>query len=111
MTRARRTTVALVIIVAAVVAAAPALDARVRGGVYIAVGPFWWPPYPYGWYPGPYDVGYPRVIVVGPPPVYIQMPPAPPPTQYWYYCTPSQAYYPYMQSCAAPWIKVPASPQ
>lgn len=106
MTGARRTAVVLMLL-AAVVAVAPALDARVRGGVYIGVGPFWWPPYPYGWYPGPYYSGDPPVVVVEPPPVYIQMPPAPP--QYWYYCAPSQAYYPYVPTCTEPWIKVPAS--
>lgn len=96
--------------VAAVVMAAPAADARVywHGGVYVGGWPYWWAPYPYGypfgWYPGPYYYGYPPVVVEEPPPVYIQMAPSPP--QYWYYCMPSQAYYPSVESCAEPWIKV-----
>lgn len=31
-------------------------------------------------------------------------PPAPPPM--WYFCQPSNAYYPQVQSCAAPWVQV-----
>lgn len=109
MTRACLATMVCVLMLAALGAAVPALDARVRVGVYIGPGPFWWPPYPYGWYPGPYHYGGPSVVVVEPPPIYIQMPPAVP--QYWYYCTPAQAYYPYVQTCTEPWIKVPASRQ
>ena len=108
MTR-RLATVALLISLA-MLPAVPAVDAHVRwyGGVHIGVGPYWWP-YPYYWYPdyrypGPY-YAYPPAAV-GEPPVYIEMPP---PTAYWYYCGPSQAYYPHVQTCTEPWIKVPAS--
>lgn len=109
MTR-RLATVALLISLAMLSAVPPAVDAHVRwyGGVHIGVGPYWWP-YPYYWYPdyrypGPY-YAYPPAAV-GEPPVYIEMPP---PTAYWYYCGPSQAYYPHVQTCTEPWIKVPAS--
>ena len=109
MTR-RLATVALLISLAMLPAVPPAVDAHVRwyGGVHIGVGPYWWP-YPYYWYPdyrdpGPY-YAYPPAAV-GEPPVYIEMPP---PTAYWYYCGPSQAYYPHIQTCTEPWIKVPAS--
>jgi hypothetical protein len=91
----------------ALLVAPPASEARVHrhGGVYVGIGPFWWAPYPYGWYPGPYYYGYPPVVIVEPPPVYVEMPP---PTHYWYYCAPSQTYYPYVQTCTEPWIEVPA---
>lgn len=109
MTR-RLATVALLISLAMLPAVPPAVDAHVRwyGGVHIGVGPYWWPypnySYPDYRYPGPY-YAYPPAAVVEPP-VYIEMPP---PTAYWYYCGPSQAYYPHVQTCTEPWIKVPAS--
>jgi hypothetical protein len=35
--------------------------------------------------------------------------PAPPPaSDYWYYCRPAGAYYPYVGSCPVPWEAVPA---
>jgi hypothetical protein len=107
VTRTRLAILVLVLTLAAVVAAAPATEAHVRwyGGVYVGVGPYWWP-YPYGWYPGPYYYGYPPVVRVEPPAVYVEMPP---PQHYWYYCAPSQAYYPYVPTCTEPWIKVPAT--
>jgi hypothetical protein len=80
-----------------------------RGGVFIGVGPgFWWgPPYPYYWYPPPY---YPPArIVVEQPPVYTQQAPAPspPPSTDWYYCQSAKGYYPQVQSCPEPWVRVP----
>jgi hypothetical protein len=96
---------------------APA-EARTRWhvGVSVGVGPVWWGPYPYGWGPYPYAYPYawyapppyyvyPPTIVVEPPPVYVEAPPAP--AVYWYYCAPSQAYYPHVATCTEPWIKVP----
>lgn len=80
-----------------------------HGRVFIGVGVgpgFWWgPPYPYYWYPPPY---YPP-IVVQQPQVYVQQAPAPlpaPPTD-WYYCQSAERYYPQVQSCPEPWIRVP----
>ena len=60
---------------------------------------------------------YPPAVVVQPPPVYIEQstaaPAAPAPvpsaqsaTAYWYYCTDSATYYPYVQQCASPWQQV-----
>ena len=43
-----------------------------------------------------------------PPPVYYA--PPPPVIQYWYYCAPLGAYYPYVPSCPGPWQPVPAAP-
>lgn len=66
---------------------------RFYGGVVIG-GPIWVPP-----------------PVYYPPPVYVERVPAPvyvePPRQdYWYYCAESKAYYPYVQNCPSPWMKV-----
>jgi len=44
----------------------------------------------------------------------VQVAPAPAPPQsapgpqaFWYYCASSKAYYPSVQTCAEPWVKVP----
>jgi hypothetical protein len=83
----------------------------VRTRVFIGVGPaFWWgPAYPYWWYyyPPPYYVYSPPPVIVQEPPVYIQPPPPPAPQAYWYYCPSAQAYYPSVQACPEPWVKVP----
>jgi len=34
----------------------------------------------------------------------------PPPQPYWYYCTASRTYYPYVRDCAAPWQRVVPKP-
>ncbi len=101
-----------------------------RSRVFIGVGPaYWWGwgPYPYWYYPYyPYDA-YPTPVVVQDPPVYIQQsapvgppvpasaaPPAaptPPPAEsYWYYCPSARTYYPMIQTCPEPWVKVPPRP-
>jgi hypothetical protein len=92
-----------------------------HGGPRVFVGlgvgaPYWWYGYPYWYYPPAYYYGPPRVVVEQPPVYVEQTPPpatsAPPePTQYWYYCEPSGAYYPSVQTCAEAWVKVPARPQ
>ena len=83
---------------------------RGRGAVFIGVGPaFWWgPPYPYYWYPPPYYYP-PAGIVEEEPQVYVQQAPAPPPAPPtdWYYCLSAEGYYPQVQSCPEPWIRVP----
>jgi hypothetical protein len=105
MTRRRLAAVVVTLTLVTIVAAAPGADAHVRwyGGVHVGIAPFWWP-YPYPWYVGPY-YAYPPAVIVEPP-VYVEMPP---PAVYWYYCGPSQAYYPHVQTCTDPWINVPAS--
>jgi hypothetical protein len=34
-----------------------------------------------------------------------------PRSELWYYCEPARQYYPYVQSCPAPWIPVPPTPR
>ncbi|MGA7181119.1 MAG: hypothetical protein WBX11_16255 [Thiobacillaceae bacterium] len=106
-----------------------------RIGWWWVVGGIWYfypaPLYPY---PDPY---VPPVVVQQQAPVVVQQPPpvvvqdqppvemqqqsqgtappsaqaAPPqPTQNWYYCEPSKAYYPYVSTCPADWKLVPATP-
>lgn len=89
----------MIVVLVATLLVAVAAEAHVRW--YVGIGPFW--PYPY---PGPHY--YPPPAVVVEPPVYIEMPP---PERYWYYCAPSQTYYPYVGTCPEPWIKVPPSSQ
>lgn len=115
------------------VAAATAADAhgRGRGGAHFGLflgaplffpyyapsyyGPSYYPPayYPPAYYPRYY---YPPTVLA-PPQVYIEQGapaaagPAPAPsaqssTAYWYFCTDSQTYYPYVQQCATPWQQV-----
>ena len=66
--------------------------------------------YPYQ-NPDPYPYESPMPIYVQP--TYVQAPQqamAVPAMASWYFCRDSQAYYPYVQSCAAGWERVPATP-
>jgi hypothetical protein len=94
---------------------------RVFVGLGLGFGPGWWGypyysypywSYPYWYYPPAY--AYPAPVVQQPT-VYVEQnrvspadaaPPAP--QQYWYYCEPGGGYYPKVESCTEPWIKVPA---
>jgi hypothetical protein len=81
--------------------------------VIVGVGSWWWP-YPYyGYYPGYYPYGYPYgyqyPVADTAPPVYIQRE-TQPEAQYWYYCSGSQAYYPYVKECPGGWIQVAPQP-
>jgi hypothetical protein len=92
---------------------------RVFVGLGLGFGPAWYgyPYYPYWYYPPP-AYAYPAPVVVQQPTVYVEQAPVPPassapaaPTQYWYYCEPGGGYYPTVQSCTEPWVKVPARAQ
>lgn len=83
-----------------------------RAGVYIGA-PAYWSGWPYGWagaYPVPYAVPYPVpplvVNTVPAPQVIVQPAPAAPAENFWYYCTQPAGYYPYVQNCSQPWMKV-----
>jgi len=94
--------------------------ARFHGGprvfVGVGVGPVWWGS-PWWYAPPPVVVGSPTVVVQQPP-VWIEqqatVAPAPQfaaPPQFWYYCQPTGAYYPNVQTCAEPWVQVPVRMQ
>lgn len=91
-----------------------------RGGSVIIVDPGYpYGPYPYPYpYPAPYPVPYP-VPYPGPepyPPSQGGRPPAPvgddAAQRYpaWFYCDQAAAYFPYVQSCPAPWRASPVGP-
>ena len=75
--------------------------------------------YPYWYYPPPYYTYTPPAVVVQEPPVYVQQPQqqvtvqpqqpaqAAPTEGYWYYCASAKGYYPSVQTCSEPWVKVP----
>ncbi len=108
--------VALLAVAVLVLSAVPsAAGGRWHGHVVIG-GPVWAPAYyPYWWYPRPYYV-YPPTVIVQEPLEYVEREPAPPapppapaaPPAYWHYCESARAYYPSVPSCPEPWIKVPA---
>jgi len=120
-------TAALLSLAVLLLSAAPSLAWRghFHGGplVCVGVGPaFWYGPYPYWYYPPPpYYVYSPPPVVVQEPPVYVQQqpavtgqpaPPAPAARSqtaeaYWYYCPSAKGYYPSVQTCPEPWVKVP----
>jgi hypothetical protein len=79
-----------------------------RGGVYIGA-PTYWGALPYGWgaaYALPYAVA-PIIVNPVPPAQVLVQPPQPAPAEsYWYYCTQPAGYFPYVQNCSQPWMKV-----
>lgn len=88
---------------------------RVYFGVGIGTGfyPGYWygPPYaPYApYYYGAPVYSSPPVVIQQQPPVYIEKP-QPPVAGYWYYCSASKAYYPYVNDCPEPWQRVSPLP-
>lgn len=87
-------------------------------GIYYA-GPGYWGGWPYAWgYGYGYGYGYPYAyspIVVNTttaPQSYIQQDSEPRPAQdapapyYWYYCNQPAGYFPHVQGCSHPWMKV-----
>ena len=80
----------------------------IHGRVFIGIGPWWGPPYPYYWwnYPSPY-YWPPPPVVYEPAPIYVEQPLAPLAQGYWYYCPSSNAYYPTVPACPEAWMQVP----
>ncbi|MCU0920243.1 MAG: hypothetical protein MUF16_07885 [Burkholderiaceae bacterium] len=87
-----------------------------RAGVYIGA-PAYWGGWPYAWggaYAAPYALSYsvpsavaPLVVNAAPAPqVIVQAAPAVPADSYWYYCTQPAGYFPYVQNCSQPWMRV-----
>ena len=121
--------ISMVAVVLLLATAAPSLAWRgghwhgggTRVFVGVGVGPVWGGPfwgYPYYYYPPPFYSYGPPTVVMQQPPTWIQQDvqvapaPAPPqsapaPQAFWYYCSSSKAYYPSVQTCAEPWVKVP----
>jgi len=113
-----------------------------RGPAYAWGGYYGYPVAGYGWRSGywspgfgmpdtdalPFPAGYPLAsipLVINATPIaqpYIQQEPIveatiqpAPEVNFWHYCTQPPGYFPYVQNCSQPWIKVtpqsPASPQ
>jgi hypothetical protein len=86
------------------------------GGTRVVVGggygwwgsPGWWGP---GWWGTSYPYYAPAPVVVQQAPTeYIQLSPAPPEQEYWYYCQSAGAYYPYVKECPGGWMQVVPQP-
>lgn len=85
-----------------------------RAGVYIGGPAYWGGGWPYAWgatYAVPYAYAWPyatTVVTAPAPQVVVQQPAATelPAASYWYYCTQPAGYYPYVQNCSQPWMKV-----
>ena len=118
----RIATVALLMVALLLAFAEPSLawSGHHHGGprVFVGFGAYYpyYPYYPYYYYPPPYYTYSPPPVVVQEPPVYVQQPPqAQPqvqvapgaPEAFWYYCPSSRGYYPSVQNCPEPWVKVP----
>jgi len=83
-------------------------------GYYGRGYPYYGLPYAYGYGPGYY---YPPAVITVPsaPITYIEQPPVVQPAPqaqqaWWYYCTDSNAYYPWVKECASPWKRVAPVP-
>ena len=86
-----------------------------RGGLLGAASgrlcrrPGLWGGWPYAWgaaYAVPYAVAPVVVNATPAPQVIVQPAPAAPADSYWYYCTQPAGYFPYVQNCSQPWMKV-----
>ena len=81
-----------------------------RGSIW--VGPGWWGPwgYPYSYPYYPY-YAEPSVVIEKQAPVYVQPNRQQEESDYWYFCTKPQGYYPYIKRCPGGWLKVvPSAP-
>jgi hypothetical protein len=104
-----------------------------RASVGVYVGPGWYGPRPYWggayWGAWPYAYGAfaypyyyapyyypPAVVAPSAPQVYIERDPQPvapaqqQPSQWWYFCTGANGYYPYVKECPGGWQRVAPQP-
>ena len=123
--KAKKTVLALVVLLMGSVLAESAFARhRHHHGPRISFGigfgapfysPFYYAPYPY------YPRYYPAPVVVEREPVYVERDPVPAqpaqpqaqpqaPAGYWYYCSESGGYYPYVKECAGGWQRVAPQP-
>jgi len=106
---------ALIVLAALIVVLGYSLpsEAHFRGGVWIGpgFGPGWWGP-PYYGYSYPYYPPAPPVVIQQQPQEYVyqQQPAQPAEQKYWYYCSETKAYYPYVKKCPTGWLKVVPTP-
>src|SRR4051812_43373443 len=84
-------------------------------GIYFGAPLGWAWNYPPSYYYGPYP--YPVVIAPSGPPTYIEQGQEPAtvqspqaPSNYWYYCSKPDGYYPYVKQCPSGWKKVAPQP-
>jgi len=106
--------IALAIALAGVTATSSAF-AWNRFGPRVSIGFGFGYPYPYYYPPYYYPPYYPAPVVLQRPPVYVEQSPqaapsAPAPSNYWYYCSESNAYYPYVKECSVGWQRVAPQP-
>jgi len=107
--------IALAIALAGITATSSAF-AWHRHGPRVSIGFGFGYPYPYYYPPYYYPPYYPAPVVMQPPPtVYVEpgpqaAPSAASPGSYWYYCSESKAYYPYVKECAVGWQRVAPQP-
>ena len=106
--------IALAIALAGITATSSAF-AWHRFGPRVSIGFGFGYPYPYYYPPYYYPPYYPAPVVLQRPPVYVEQSPqaapsAPAPSNYWYYCSESNAYYPYVKECAVGWQRVAPQP-
>lgn len=119
--KSAKTLIALTVAVAGLVIAGSALaqHRHHHHGPRLSIGfgfgypayPYYYPPYAYypPYYPAP-------VVIQRQPTVYIEQNPQPAPTTqapasaYWYYCTDTRAYYPYVKECGSGWQRVAPQP-
>ena len=84
------------------------------GGAVVVAAPFWYPPY----YPYPYAYvspayggsAYAEVPTYSDAPANYDTSGYSERNDYWYYCPDSQTYYPYVATCASPWVPVLPEP-
>lgn len=91
---------------------------HVRSSIWF--GPGWWGPWGYPYYYDPYYPYYPysypyyaepSVVIEKQAPVYVQPNRQQEESDYWYFCTKPQGYYPYVKRCPSGWLKVvPSAP-
>jgi hypothetical protein len=88
-----------------------------RAGIYFGGPAYWGGGWPYAWgatYATPYAVPYAYPYAVAPlvvnttpvPQVIVQPAQQAPADSFWYYCTQPAGYFPYVQNCTQPWMKV-----
>ncbi|MDB5855987.1 MAG: hypothetical protein JWR22_4028 [Herminiimonas sp.] len=93
------------------------LGVPLAGAAYYYGPRYYYPPYP-GYYPGYYAGYYPygAPVVAAAPPVYVEQGQegqqgSSMPSNYWYYCTNPQGYYPTVRECPNGWQQVPPQSQ